>query len=619
MKLDYQLRDSQKKCVEFSKNYIEEHDGEGELLWNCKMRFGKCFTSLSFALVMGYKKVLIMTHMPAVMNEWKQLVTDHTNFEGWKFYSYKTDDKKIDINSEDKMIVFCSNQLYYTRRRKGATKIDLIKWDLVIIDEMHIAFDEEGEPSKFVSYTRSFKGKNGRNAAKQINRKVLLNLTGTPLNAINNGMYTKEQIYTYSYIDEMRNAEVSDAVRMTMRLPELPFNLNIPDQGFNCLGEPSKSPLSYLNPFLHNRKTGEYEQIFNTNDNVIEFLVYLQNQTAEFEHSIWVLETEQSCLFVKKLLTEHHLFKDCAVKIVAGDTESAGGEFLKNDIQQFVNKNNRTICMTVHKGLTGITIPQWDSVVWLSETTSPKKYFQANFRCQSSMAGKAFATVMDFNKYRAIKMIDGYLNTFQNIPVAKRASEFLKEFYVYDCDGERIDLDTYYDWLETALSKDKKCSVGSYRTLRHGEEMYRRLLKDFKKFYATARKINVQKNCVDFIKHSDSYNEKDAIDLKSYQADIVKNFDRIANNNLVVYVKEKICSLDAFLPEFLEEEGYVKIMSLDVIENVAASFQQRFGISYAEFKYLMDFGLVKDEKVVYEINKILAADNVGYNYIRKSA
>jgi len=601
MKYDYQLRDSQKKCIEFSKDYIRENGGKGELLWNCKMRFGKCFTALSFALESGYKNVLVMTHMPAVMNEWKSLVVDHKNFEGWKFYNYKDDEKKLVADKDEKRVVFCSNQLYYTRKRRKELLIDKIEWDLLIIDEMHIAFDEEGEPSKFVTYAASFKGKKGRDAVKKINKKVLLNLTGTPLNAINNGMYDKNQIYTYSYIDEMRNAEVSDAVRMKMRLVDLPAQYNKPCQGFNCMGEDSGSPLSYLNPFLRNKKTGEYDQIYNTNDDVVEFLCYLQGKVEHFKHSIWVLETEQSCLFVKKLIREHHLFKGWELKIVAGDTESAGGEFLKRDIESFVSQYEKTICMTVHKGLTGITIPQWDSVIWLSETASPKKYFQACFRAQSSGEGKTYATVMDFNPLRAVRMIDGYLNTFQNIPLGKRASEFLSEFYVYDdAEGERITLSQYYEMLAIANSKTKGYPLGSYNDLRHGEELYSRFLRDFDRLYAIAKRIRSNGECSNLPKKvSIGTNDYDA--LMSYKSDVKLNFDKICNNSLVLYVKERFCALIAALPDFLESEGVENFVSFSVIKMFADDFKRRFGISYDSFTFMMNFGLVADERVFAKV------------------
>ena len=80
MKNNYQLRNSQKDCIEFSKRYFNTTTSKKpEMLWNCKMRFGKCFTAISFAKEMNYSKILIITHMPAVMNEWKETVENHTS------------------------------------------------------------------------------------------------------------------------------------------------------------------------------------------------------------------------------------------------------------------------------------------------------------------------------------------------------------------------------------------------------------------------------------------------------------------------------------------------------------------------------------------------------------
>ena len=41
------------------------------MLWDCKMRFGKTITAYSLVKNMGYKKVLVVTHRPAVVDGWR--------------------------------------------------------------------------------------------------------------------------------------------------------------------------------------------------------------------------------------------------------------------------------------------------------------------------------------------------------------------------------------------------------------------------------------------------------------------------------------------------------------------------------------------------------------------
>ena len=68
--LDFKLRPEQKSAItktkEYFENYNESEQKPPHFLWNCKMRFGKTFTSYKLALEMGWTKVLVLTFKPAV-------------------------------------------------------------------------------------------------------------------------------------------------------------------------------------------------------------------------------------------------------------------------------------------------------------------------------------------------------------------------------------------------------------------------------------------------------------------------------------------------------------------------------------------------------------------------
>ena len=53
----------------------------------CKMRFGKTFTTYQLANEMKFKRVLVMTFKPAVENSWKEDLEGHVDFEDWQFFS----------------------------------------------------------------------------------------------------------------------------------------------------------------------------------------------------------------------------------------------------------------------------------------------------------------------------------------------------------------------------------------------------------------------------------------------------------------------------------------------------------------------------------------------------
>ena len=62
------LRDEQKDCIEKTRKVFSSGD---RMLWDCKMRFGKTITAYSLVKKIGYQKVLVVTHRPAVVDGWK--------------------------------------------------------------------------------------------------------------------------------------------------------------------------------------------------------------------------------------------------------------------------------------------------------------------------------------------------------------------------------------------------------------------------------------------------------------------------------------------------------------------------------------------------------------------
>lgn len=57
------LRNEQADNVEKTINILKSYD---EILWNCKMRYGKTITAYELIKRQGYQKVIVITHRPAV-------------------------------------------------------------------------------------------------------------------------------------------------------------------------------------------------------------------------------------------------------------------------------------------------------------------------------------------------------------------------------------------------------------------------------------------------------------------------------------------------------------------------------------------------------------------------
>ena len=62
------LRDEQQDCIDKTKRIFMRSD---RMLWDCKMRFGKTITAYSLIKNVGYRKVLVVTHRPAVVDGWQ--------------------------------------------------------------------------------------------------------------------------------------------------------------------------------------------------------------------------------------------------------------------------------------------------------------------------------------------------------------------------------------------------------------------------------------------------------------------------------------------------------------------------------------------------------------------
>lgn len=60
-------------------------------------------------------------------------------------------------------------------------------------------------------------------------------------------------------------------------------------------------------------------------------------------------------------------------------------EAVKEKIRQCESEDKKTITLTVNRMLTGSTVEQWDTMLYLKDTASPQEYDQAIFRHQNNI------------------------------------------------------------------------------------------------------------------------------------------------------------------------------------------------------------------------------------------
>ena len=142
-------------------------------------------------------------------------------------------------------------------------------------------------------------------------------------------------------------------------------------------------------------------------------------------HSFWFLPTVASCHAMANLLAEKQnvFFHDYEVLTVAGAGAGIGLAALPPVREAIGNGHDtKTITLSCGKLTTGVTVPQWSSILMLRNLNSPETYFQAAFRVQSPWSIKnpngddpheeeilkPVCFVFDFAPTRALRQIAEY-------------------------------------------------------------------------------------------------------------------------------------------------------------------------------------------------------------------
>ncbi len=133
---------------------------------------------------------------------------------------------------------------------------------------------------------------------------------------------------------------------------------------------------------------------------IFPFLDYKKIKEGNMcRHMVWVLPFQSSCDAMERLLGNAGLSK----LRVFSDTHAEGYEILnisgyncpkryrgknapekvRKAIEELENRGIKTITLTVQRMLTGSTVPQWDTMLFMKDTSSPQEYDQATFRIQN--------------------------------------------------------------------------------------------------------------------------------------------------------------------------------------------------------------------------------------------
>lgn len=482
---DFKMRSEQVAAVNKTLKYYQsiladDKKAVPRFLWNAKMRFGKTFAAYQLAKKMDAKKVLVVTFKPAVEDAWQSDLVSHIDFTGWQYFSKSSGGDPSLAVKNNPLVYFGSFQDLLGRdKATGTIKaknewVHTTNWDLVIFDEYHFGAwrdsakelfegEETSEAKKEVAnefgdelavFDEALRELGGsEDNFLPISTKAYLYLSGTPFKALATGEFIEEQIFNWTYTDEQRakkefQKKYPEKWNPYAALPEMRLlTYQMPDE-IVAIARQGEFDEFDLNAFFEASGIGK-KATFKHKDDVQKWLdiirgAYLPSQIDSLkmgkrppfpysdtrllpylQHSFWFLPNVASCHAMANLLAEKHnvFWHDYDVLTVAGSGAGIGLEALP-PVRKAIGSGyeSKTITLSCGKLTTGVTVPQWSSMLMLRNLNSPETYFQAAFRVQSPWSIKnpngnnpheecilkPACFVFDFAPTRALRQIAEY-------------------------------------------------------------------------------------------------------------------------------------------------------------------------------------------------------------------
>lgn len=665
---DYPMRPEQEAAVVQTAGYIRSHAGDSRsphFLWNAKMRFGKTFTTYQLAREMGWTRLLVLTFKPAVQDSWKSDLTNHVDFEGWQFVD-RTIDFAKEVDEARPIVGFASFQDLRGRTIDGQIKghnewIHLTEWDCIVLDEYHYgawrdsarelydqadaSLAEEEEPE--VAVTEEDLG---------LDAASFLYLSGTPFRALTDGEFTEDAVFNWTYIDEQSAKSHWDDTLGRNPYTDLPkmemYTYVLPDSA-RVIAEDGEFDEFSLNEYFRAKKTPD-GYVFNDPTRVTEFLNMLRGKLSDqmkqqiltgqkppfpyesaafvgaLDHTVWYMADVAACHAMAAILKEDSFFKSFEIVVAAG---ARAGRALE-PVKRAIAENPQTITLSCGKLMTGVTVPQWASILMLRSLKSPESYFQAAFRVQSPWSirradgeldvQKDTCYVFEFDPNRALGLIAEYgvkLATTGDLTPREAISELVNYLPIFAFDGAtmlQMDAAEVLDWASagvgaTALANrwnsDLLVDVNEYTLMKLLEQadLLEALnqIEDFRNLVETAQHIVTSTKALKKAKR-----DQGGVltpEQKTEQSTTGKQRKEIRDK-----LKKFLASVPVFmyLTDFREEALKHVIESLD-----PDLFEKVTGLTVADFKMLSDIGLFNAPHMNHAIYQFKRFEEASLNYV----
>lgn len=494
---EYPLRPNQQKTLDNFREALNKD--RTNLLMYAVMRFGKSFTSMCCAVEMNAKLVVVVSAKADVKEEWKKTVESHIKFDGYCFLdstSLLTSDTIIaeKQKAKEKIVLFLTLQDLQGDEIKSKHKeIFENQIDLLLIDETHFGAraTEYGKVLKEENLsTKEIKSELKLNdntlddleiTNKVFNAKIRIHLSGTPYRILMNSEFTNDDIiafYQFTNIAEdqeqwdlenLNKDEIKEWDNPYYGFPQMiRFAFNPNESSRKKMEEMKKKGVTYAFSELFRpqsitidkenklHKKFKYEQEIldllkvidgsEEDANLLSFLDYDKIKEGKMcRHIVCVLPYRASCDALEELINNNkfkHLSNYEIINISGVENEKnfKDTQAVQAKIKKCESENVKTITLTVNRMLTGSTVPEWDTMLYLKDTASPQEYDQAIFRLQNQFIKifkepngdvvkfnmKPQTLLVDFNPNRMFQMQE-HKSQIYNVNTDKNGNSLLEE------------------------------------------------------------------------------------------------------------------------------------------------------------------------------------------------
>ena len=444
----YEPRPNQAETIQKFRQVVA--NGRTNLLMYAVMRFGKSFTSMCCAVENNAKLVVIVSAKADVQNEWKNTVESHVKFVDYKFYNSKSLQANPHIITErlfqnKKAVLFLTLQDLSTENIKEKHQ-DIFGQDidLLLIDESHFGARAE-KFGKVLRDKKDIKASTHKydefvdinEAQKEIDKtfkaKIKIHLSGTPYRILMGSEFEADDIIAfYQFADIVQDQEKWNDEHVLdddykewdnpyYGFPQMiRFAFNPSESARKKMEELRKNGASYafsalLKPKAIKRVNDNQHKEFEYKEEILELLEVIDGSKEDNEvlgflnydniktgkmcrHIVMVLPYCASCDAMEKLIKDNtDKFKNLnEYEIINISGVDKPNLYKTTDCE---TSGKKTITLTVNRMLTGTTVQEWDTMVYLKDTASPQEYDQSIFRLQNQYIKKYTDKNGDVIKY----------------------------------------------------------------------------------------------------------------------------------------------------------------------------------------------------------------------------